>query len=145
MRIAMLITLMAVLTACSVGPDLRVDRDPSADLKTSRTFGFYDRMPPDQARYSAIMSQRLKDATRITLESHGYRYMDQYPDLWVNFFVQQRTTLRVDLVDAKRQAVVWRGVAEGRIGEEARANSTRAIDLVVWELFVGFPQAQTRL
>ena len=172
MRILMLIVMMAALAACSVGPDIRVDSDPAANLKTSRTFGFYDRAPPAQARYSAIMTQRLKDAMRLTLESHGYTYQEQNPDLWVNFFLQianvretsasyysawptypydaeTRTyhpgTLRIDLVDAKRHALVWQAVAEGRIGEETRANPSSAIDLVVWEMFSGLPQAQTKL
>ena len=144
MRIVMLISMMAVLGACTVGPDIRVDRDPAADLKTSRTFGFYHRTPPDQALYSANMTQRMKDATRITLESHGYRYTDRDPDLWVNFFLHM-ADVRIELVDAERHAVVWRGVAQGRSGNQTRRNQTRAIDLVVWELFVAFPQAQIKL
>lgn len=53
-------------------------------------------------------------------------------------------TLTIDLVDARRNALVWHGVAEGRLGEGALKNPGPAIDLVVGELFAGFRGGVTR-
>jgi hypothetical protein len=48
-------------------------------------------------------------------------------------------TLSIDLVDAKKNQLVWQGVAEGRVSEEARKNPGPAIDAVVAEIFRNFP------
>jgi hypothetical protein len=48
-------------------------------------------------------------------------------------------TLSIDLVDAKQNQLVWQGVAEGRVSDEARKNPGPAIDAVVAEIFRNFP------
>lgn len=48
-------------------------------------------------------------------------------------------TLSIDLVDTKKNALVWQGVAEGRVSDEARKNPGPAIDAVVSEIFANFP------
>lgn len=48
-------------------------------------------------------------------------------------------TLTIDVVDAARKALVWQGVAEGRIRKEARENPGAAVDAVVTQIMAGFP------
>lgn len=48
-------------------------------------------------------------------------------------------TLVIDLVDAARSALVWRGVAEGRLDGKVTKNPGAAVDATVRELFTGFP------
>ncbi len=48
-------------------------------------------------------------------------------------------TLSIDLVDAKKNSLVWQGLAEGRVSDEARKNPGPAIDAVVAEIFANFP------
>lgn len=48
-------------------------------------------------------------------------------------------TLAIDIVEASRKALVWQGVAEGRITKKARENPGAAIDAVVTEMMAGFP------
>jgi hypothetical protein len=48
-------------------------------------------------------------------------------------------TANVDLIDAKRKQLIWEGVAEGRIRDEALDNPGPAIDRVVAELFTRYP------
>ena len=48
-------------------------------------------------------------------------------------------TLNIDLVDAKRKAVVWQGLAEGRVKDSSIRNPGPAIDRVVAEIFANFP------
>lgn len=149
--------LLGVAAGCAVTPDIHVDADPAADLKASRTFAFLRHASPEQVRFAAAMDQRLKEATRVALESRGYRYVDQSPDLWVHFYLNtvdlQPTpsqmprpgTLNLDLIDANRRALVWHAVAEGRINERVRRDTGNALDNVVREIFLGFPEAERKL
>ncbi|HKE44591.1 MAG TPA: DUF4136 domain-containing protein [Steroidobacteraceae bacterium] len=76
------------LASCATGPDIRVDKDPSADMASYKTFGFFDALATDRAQYSTIITSRLKQATRTQLEAKGYRYEESNPDLKVNFYVK---------------------------------------------------------
>lgn len=48
-------------------------------------------------------------------------------------------TANIDVIDAKRRQLVWEGVAEGRISDEALEDPGPAIDAVVTELFATYP------
>jgi hypothetical protein len=48
-------------------------------------------------------------------------------------------TLSIDVVDASKRALVWQGVAEGRVSKEAQQNPGPAIDAVVAQIMAGFP------
>ena len=179
-----LVCVIAV-TGCASGPTIVVDRDPGANLATYKTFAFFDRQDTDRSRYSTILTQHLKQATRAELERLGYVYDESQPELRVNFildvedrqelraspgslgFVGPRGyggwggygawggyelntvnykagTLRVDLVDAQRNALVWQAVAEGTIGREALENPSVAIGRTVAGMFSNFPGAPAK-
>lgn len=176
MRPSLLLSAAALLAlaACATGPELRVDRDPSANLRSYRTFGWHEPLSTDASSYTTLMTQHLKQSTRRALERQGYAYSDKEPDLRVNFSVRiedrQETrglpspgrtyrgwaismpnidtvdvkagTLAIDLVDARRQALVWRGVAEGRLKPEATQDPARAVEAAVGEIFTAFPDGQ---
>ena len=58
--------------------------------------------------------------------------------------VQYRAgTLSIDLVDTRSNALVWQGLAEGKVKKDAYENPTKAIDNVVADIFRGFPLAAT--
>jgi hypothetical protein len=78
---------VALASGCASGPTIRVDKDPGVDMKAFKTFGFFDQVATDRARYSTIITARLKEATRAQLERVGYTYTEQEPDLRVNFFL----------------------------------------------------------
>jgi hypothetical protein len=48
-------------------------------------------------------------------------------------------TLSVDVVDAAKKQLVWTGIAEGRVSQEARDNPGAAIDRVIGEIFAKYP------
>ena len=168
------------VAGCATGPDIRVDRDPSADMAAYKTFGFFDVVSTDRVQYTTIITSRLKQATRTQLEAKGYRYDEANPDLKANFYlkVQEKQeiqstpsmapvgfygyragyygawagypqdiqtinyregTLSIDLVDAKKDQLVWQGVANGRVTDEMRKNPGPAIDAVVAQIFSNFP------
>jgi hypothetical protein len=174
--IAVLSALIAA--GCATGPTVRVDKDPSANLADYKTFAFYDQVATDRARYSSIMSARLKEATREQLERLGYVYDENSPQLRVNFFLNitdkqeirastgpggfyhyragsyrvwssypydvdtveyKAGTLSIDLVDAKNHALVWQGIAEGKVPRDAVKNPDATVDSVVADIFKKFP------
>jgi hypothetical protein len=177
-----LVSVLALFAAgCATGPTIRVDKDPSTDLTQYKTFGFFDQVATDRAQYSTILTERLKQATRIQMERVGYTETKQDPDLRVNFYVNvvqkqeirstpsatvgmgyygyrggmygawggypydvdtvdyREGTLSIDLVDARKNQLVWQGVAEGRVSDEVRQNPGPAIDAVIAEIFRNFP------
>jgi len=112
------------------GPKFRTDRDPLADLSSYKTFGFYDPLLGDRARYSTVMSNRLRAATKAELTRLGYTYdpralepddrlpagspgrLSRYRDR--NLTVTYKTgTLRIDLVDVARNSSVWQSSTPG--------------------------------
>lgn len=161
-------TAAVLISACAAsGPKVRTDRDPMADLGSYKTFGFYDQLLGDRARYSSVMSNRLRAAAIAELTKRGYTYDARTPQLRVNLFLQvanrqnvrstpaggrpwmglrdietvgyKAGTLRIDLVDVVRNASVWQAVAEGKIPEEAMQDPGPAVDAVVRRMFQQFP------
>jgi hypothetical protein len=169
----LLSAVVGLAAGCASRPEVRRDQDPAADLKAYQTFAFYEHAGADTARYSTLLSARLKSATRRQLEQHNYLYDETDPDLRVNVFLNvaekqevrsvpgrgfhgyrswsgietadyRLGTLGVDLVDARRNALVWQGVAQGRLGEQSSQEPGRAIDAAVSEIFAGFPAGKAR-
>jgi hypothetical protein len=60
-----------------------------------------------------------------------------YPTTEVSQYTEG--TLNIDIVDARRQQLVWEGVAVGRITEEARQNVQAAVNRVVPQMFSRYP------
>ena len=88
----------------------------------------------------------LKVVNKQEVRSTGgyYGYRAGYYGTWTGYpYVEtinyKQGTLSVDLVDAKRKQLVWQGVAEGEVSEEAQQNPGPAIDRVVAEIFSNFP------
>lgn len=164
--------LLAALTAgCASGPATRFEKDPAVDFRAYKTFAFL--RVADKSRYTTITSRRLELATRSQLERLGYVYRLSHADLQVNVTVKiakrqelravpgprygawpgqanietlnyREGTLVIDLVDAGKNALVWRGVAEGRINANASKDPGPAVDRAVSKFFAGFPGAAAR-
>lgn len=88
----------------------------------------------------------LKIVNKQEVRSSGgyYGYRAGYYGTWTGYpYVEtvdyKQGTLSVDLVDAKHKQLVWQGVAEGVVSEEAQRNPGPAIDRVVGEIFSNFP------
>lgn len=122
--------------------------------------------------YTGLIDARMRAAARRELERLDYVYREQGGDLQVHMLlmVAERQELRpapagprgyrgwggvesvdyrqgsltVDLVDPKRRALVWRGVAEGRVSDDAAAQPGPAVDAAVRDLFAAFPDGGPR-
>lgn len=69
---------------------------------------------------------------------YGYRFYSG-GGVDVDTIQYKAGTLSIDLVDANRNALVWQGLAEGRVREDAYRNPGTAIGTVVNEIFRAFP------
>src|SRR5690606_39521151 len=72
----------------------------------------------------------------------GYRY--GYYHEWP-MYEEDRTvtykvgTINVDIVDAEKKQLIWEGVSEGRVSQEAMQNPKATINAVVTELMRQYP------
>lgn len=98
------------------GPDLRVQLYLKVverqEVRSSASPGFYG-------------------PRALAVASAGYRSVET-----VDY---RQGTLTIDLVDTHRNALVWQGVAEGRLGNKTHDHPDQVVDDVVGRLFAGFP------
>jgi hypothetical protein len=96
--IKVLLTAILAITigGCASGPKIRADADPTVNLTTYHTFGFFDHLATDRSSYSTMITSRLKDATRRELKRRGYEESTENPELLVNFNtnVQNKTDVQ---------------------------------------------------
>jgi hypothetical protein len=87
-----------MLAACAstLAPTIRVNSAPDASFSAYGSFGFPAQTGTDRGGYSTIVTSYFKSAVREQMERRGYRYVDENPDLLVNFFanVRERTEVR---------------------------------------------------
>ncbi len=167
-RTTLILALLVLVSACSSGPNLRSDFDPSADFSKYKTYGFVRVTGTDQAQYQTLVTQHFKRALREQMDARGYQYTETNPDLLLNFNailsdkvkvtthpssgmyygyrgygawgsygsytdVRHYThgTVNVDMVDGKRQQLVWEGVAEGTVKESSKEDiGTRIANVI---------------
>ena len=77
--------LFGLLVACSNAPIVRIDYDPRADFSAYRSFAFMEPLGTDRAGYTTLLTERLKRAVALQMESRGYIYQEKNPDVWINF------------------------------------------------------------
>jgi hypothetical protein len=100
-----LAAIMLLLAGCASGPTTRSMSDPTADLSSYRTFGFHAELGTNRGDYTTLVSERLKAAVRRELESRGYTYANDDPQLLVNFNAKLSDKLRVDSTPSVPMAV----------------------------------------
>jgi hypothetical protein len=98
--LALCATALAALAGCATTrpPDIRVNSAPDANFTSYSTFGFPDQTGTDRGGYSTLVTSYFKAAVRDQMEQRGYHYVDENPDLLVNFYakVHERTEVRPD-------------------------------------------------
>lgn len=87
---AVAFSCLIALCGCATGPEVRVDVDPSVNLRNYHTFAFFEPVSTDSGSYSSLVSARLKQSTRAQLERLGFVYAEagSEPDLRLNFFLK---------------------------------------------------------
>jgi hypothetical protein len=72
-----------LLAACSSGPKIKADYDPSVDFSQYQTFNFYNPMGIENPNYSSLIGQMFREAITREMEQRGYTLSDN-PDLMMN-------------------------------------------------------------
>ena len=90
-RYVFIFLIIALLSACASSPRVAVIRDPEANFASYATFGFHEPLGTDrEGGTGTVLSQTLKQAARLELESRGYRFDQEGAELRVNFFTETR-------------------------------------------------------
>lgn len=93
--------------------------------------------------FSGKLQEKLETVPRPPMIGYyGYRsgFYGGWPGYaWNDVYQYTEGTLNVDLVDARRQQLVWEGVAEQQVNDVARATSAEAIDALVAQIFARYP------
>lgn len=92
-------------------------------------------------------SGRLQQKTRITQDPMGptyYGYRRGFYRGWNGYTTTQvqqyeQGTINVDMIDAKRQQMVWESVAVGRVSDKTRQNRAATLTSAVADMFAKFP------
>ena len=183
---SMLLCVAVALSACATAmPKLKIRTivDPAANFGSYQSYGFVAQPGTNGggAKVTALTIYFMQ-AVRHEMDSRGYRYTEESPDLLVNFNTtarmndaqthvsptygystgyyayraglyglpvitsesQETVTYRagtgnVDIVDARRNVLVWEGIAEARLSEDMLANPGPAIGEVIAEMFEQYP------
>lgn len=81
--------------ACATGPKTYSTEDAEAPWGRYRSFSFAQPLGTDRADGPrTLLSQHLMQATRAELESRGYRFGGESPDLIVDFFLDTEEKIR---------------------------------------------------
>lgn len=85
--------LVLALAGCATGPKISSEVDPEADFGSYRSFGFYAPLALEKEGYATPTTDRIKAAARAQMESRGYVFSAEQPDLWVNLnaYMQEKT------------------------------------------------------
>ena len=139
---------LLALAACSSGPRIITNSDPSVDWTQYRTFGFFNPLGTDRNNVRTLMSNQLIDSVTREMEMAGYTRSDTNPDLLINFFVTTRETLQTrpsssaSIHHGRGRYGTWSGWSVGASTTEVvqRTEGTLAVDIVdrarntlVWE------------
>ena len=90
----------AALAGCASNPtaDIRAHAALDAEFSRYSTFSFPEQTGTDRGGYSTLVTSYFKAAVRDQMEQRGYHYVDENPDLLVNFYakVHERTETRTE-------------------------------------------------
>jgi len=180
-KVLMVLAAAALIGGCAStrAPTSRIDYDKKADFSVDPASCFPKETGTDRGGYSTLVTSYFKSSVSAALDARGYKYVEEKPDLLVNFYMNthERTestpeplmssygyygyrrglytpwplyddsrvvtykvgTINVDIVDAEKKQLVWEGISEGRLSDEAMANPKVTVNAVVTELMRQYP------
>ena len=100
---------------------------------------------PDLIVNFQLRTKEKVQATSSPAVGGYYGYRHGYYGVWGGYPMETNVTqytegtLNVDIVDARRNQLVWEGVAIGRIREESRRNPEPAVNDAVAKIFAEYP------
>ena len=167
MRLSRLTVAVVLLLACSAavaGMKVKAEKDPEADFGTYRTYAWEKGLSAAYKNIQAVIEKNVErelaqvelvkvDKEEADLYAVSYALGEQLMGSLGGFYRQPdwawgiitsenrmitRGTLVIDLVDAKENTVVWRGVAQGNVTNTEQA--IRVIEQVTKKMFRKYPR-----
>jgi hypothetical protein len=117
----------------------------SAVSREMETRGYVQKEQPDLLINFHVSTREKVQATTSPAAGGYYGYRRGYYGVWGGYPMETNVTqytegtLNIDLVDARRNQLVWEGVAVGRIREEARRNLEPSVNEAVAKIFMEYP------
>ena len=93
-RVLIVASAALFMAACSSGPRIITNSDPSADWSQFRTFGFFRPLSTDRGTVRSIVSEQLIESTTREMEKAGFVRSDSKPDLVIDFILTTRETIQ---------------------------------------------------
>lgn len=93
-RLGGVIVFIALASACSSGPTVISNSDPSADFMSLRTFDFAQPLATDNGNVRSLLSTHLITATTSELEKRGWRQETNNPDVLFDFLLETQEQIR---------------------------------------------------
>lgn len=111
----------------------------------TRGYRFVDSSPDLLVNFNANAQEKV-DVRSSPSMSMGGGYYGYRGGMYASTYGTEVDTVRykvgtanIDIVDASKKALLWEGLAEGKLTKEVMANPEAAISTVVTQLFVQFP------
>ena len=161
MRILLSVLSVVLLPLTASAQDVTVDWDKGADFSEYETFVWREGTPVP----NDLSDHRITSAVENELGIKGYWLNEEEPDLYLVYYASAKEevdlggagyrqtwtspgtikvdkylagTLVLDILDAKKGRLLWRGIARGTVSPTPRKNQT-IIHKAVTKLLEGFP------
>ncbi len=166
--IAAMVVLALSTASLSHGVDVKVDYDPTVDFSLFKTISWGEGTPAEdpevESRIHAAIERELiplgvrevrEDpdlyiVTHTAMDAEALIEVAKH-DYWVGYqgwkkpiavsaesWTAEMGMLIVDIVDASRNQLIWRGLATGNVAKTAEKR-VRKLDKTMAQLFMGFP------
>ena len=83
------ILIVTLISACSSGPSVVANQDPTTDFNAIKTFNFVDPLSTDHMYGKTILSTHLMTETARQLDARGLRRDRENPDVLIDFAKQR--------------------------------------------------------
>ena len=150
---------LALLAAGCASAKVTTDWDRGANFGAYNTYAWMETPQMQALQRNSLFDKRLRSSVERQLDAKGFRKTDGDADLLLVYHAgmrdkldvqqsgyfgrnvsvrqYQQGTLVVDLVDAKRKELVWRGTASGEVDKPDP--SGEALDKTLSKMFESFP------
>ncbi|MBT33099.1 MAG: hypothetical protein CMO01_25855 [Thalassobius sp.] len=169
-KLFLMIPVMGLLLAsCSSVSNVVTDYDAGTDFSRFKTYNFWDdvKKTDDKPSYDQLDERRIKEAVAQSMESKGYEFTEEAPDLLANVRIMVKTkrnatsmnpyygywrfggynninineyeeaTILVDIVDANKNVLVWQGSIQSPTAKDPEERDRKIKDAVM-KMFIKF-------
>jgi len=115
-------------------------KEATRDQLQRRNYVYSDARPDLRVNFFVRVDQR-HSVRSVPTAGPGFRGYSLRGNT-VDVSEYRQGTLVVEVVDARRNALVWQGVAEGVVDDDAMKNPGLTVDSVIRQIFETYPTAR---